>query len=319
MILGIDIGGANTKAASSDGRFTEIFYLPLWRKAPLDNVLKSLSDLEPEAVAVVMTGELADCYSSKAAGIESIKSAVEAEFHCPIYFWGVSGFDPQDPMDLAGANWSASAQMIAKDIGNCIFADMGSTTTDLIPIKKTSLAATTDFKRLINGELIYTGILRTNLSTLIRAVRIQGNSVPLSSELFAITADAYLALGMIDPEDYSCDTPDGADKSYYASIRRLARTVCADLNEIGEEGAIAIAEQVRDRQHRILANGIQRQAKVHQLKSVVAAGIGEKIAGKAAIGLGMSCIRLSDRYGKNLSDIFPAYAVAKLLREKLSG
>lgn len=315
MILGIDIGGANTKAASSDGRFAEIFYLPLWRNVPLEKVLRRLSELRPEAAAVVMTGELADCYSSKAEGIESIKSAVKIAFHCPIYFWGVSGFDPQDPMDLAGANWSASAGVIAKDIGDCILVDMGSTTTDLIPIKKTSLAATTDFKRLINGELIYTGMLRTNLSTLIRAARLQGDFVPLSSELFAITADAYLALGEIGQEGYSCDTPDGADKSCNSSLRRLARTVCADLEEIGEVGAIAIAEQVRDCQHRILQNAIQRQARMHQLKSVVAAGIGEEIVDKAAASLGMSCIRLSDRYGKKISDIFPAYAAARLLEE----
>ena len=317
MILGLDIGGANTKAASSDGKFAEIVYLPLWRNAPLDRVLKRLSELEPEALAVVMTGELADCYSSKIAGVESIKSAVKAAFNCPIYFWGISGFDSQDPIDLAGANWSASAQFIAKDIGDCIFADMGSTTTDLIPIKKTSLAATTDFRRLINGELIYTGMLRTSLSSLLHAVRIQGNSVPLSSELFAITADAYLALGEISQDSYNCDTPDSAEKSYDASLRRLARTVCADFEEIGEAGALAIAEQVRDRQHRLLTNAIQRQAKAHQLKMVVAAGIGERIVSRAATSLGMSCIRLSEMYGKNLSDIFPAYAVARLLAEKL--
>jgi len=317
MILGLDIGGANTKAASSDGKFAEIVYLPLWRNARLDRVLERLSELEPEAVAIVITGELADCYSSKVSGVESIKSAVKATFHCPIYFWGVSGFDPQDPMDLAGANWSASAQFIAKDIGNCIFADMGSTTTDLIPIKEKPLAETTDFKRLIRGELIYTGMLRTSLSSLLHVARIQGSSVPLSSELFAITADAYLVLGEIDREGYSCDTPDGALKSYDASLHRLARTVCADLDEIGEAGALAIAEQVRDRQHRLLTNAVQRQAKVHQLKMVVAAGIGERIVSRAATGLGLSCIRLSEIYGKNLSDIFPAYAVAKLLAEKL--
>ena len=39
MILGLDIGGANTKAASSDGLFAESIYLPLWKHAPLDEVL----------------------------------------------------------------------------------------------------------------------------------------------------------------------------------------------------------------------------------------------------------------------------------------
>ena len=39
MILGLDIGGANTKAASSDGLYAESIYLPLWKNAPLDEVL----------------------------------------------------------------------------------------------------------------------------------------------------------------------------------------------------------------------------------------------------------------------------------------
>jgi len=68
---GLDIGGANTKAASSDGLWTESVYLPLWRNAPLAEVLQRFSRLDPEAVAVVITGELADCFSCKSEGIEA--------------------------------------------------------------------------------------------------------------------------------------------------------------------------------------------------------------------------------------------------------
>lgn len=317
MILGLDIGGANTKAASSDGLFTESIYLPLWRNAPLGNVLRRFSELEPEAVAVVMTGELADCYSSKLSGIQSIKSEVEKAFRCPIHFWGVNGFDWKDTIELAAANYSASAMLVAKDLGDCIFVDMGSTTTDLIPIKNGPLSATTDYRRLINGELIYSGRLRTSLGALLREALILGNIVPLSPEFFAITADAYLVLGEISKEDYTCDTPDDSEKSREASMRRLARAVCADLDEIGEAGTLAIAEQVRDHQYNVLISAISRQAKRHGLSRVVAAGIGEEIIARAACTIGMSCTSLSEKYGRKISDIFPAYAVARLLDEKL--
>ncbi len=109
MILGLDIGGANTKAASSDGLLTESVYLPLWRNAPLAEVLQRFSRLEPEAVAVVITGELADCFSCKSEGIEAISAAVREAFGCPVHFWGVTGFGSRD---LAGANWSASAALL---------------------------------------------------------------------------------------------------------------------------------------------------------------------------------------------------------------
>jgi probable H4MPT-linked C1 transfer pathway protein len=313
MILGLDIGGANTKAASSDGSFTDMVYLPLWKNAQLGEVLGRFADLSPEAVAAVMTGELADCFSDKSAGIQSITATVIDTFSCPIYFWGINGFQWKDPLELAAANWSASAALLGREVGDCIFADMGSTTTDLIPIKGGPLAAKTDYQRLGRGELVYMGLLRTSIGALLSAARIRGDTVPLSPEFFAITADAYLTLGDLSPENYACDTPDGASKSREASLRRLARAVCADLEEIGEAGAIAIAEQVRDHQFRVVVNAIERQAERHKLSRVVAAGIGEQVISGAARFLGMEITLLSEKYGQRISDIFPAYAVARLL------
>lgn len=58
-IIGLDIGGANTKLASSDGRIVELHYLPLWKNTRLPEVLKEIAKrLKPEEVAVVMTGEI---------------------------------------------------------------------------------------------------------------------------------------------------------------------------------------------------------------------------------------------------------------------
>jgi len=313
MILGLDIGGANTKAASSDGLFAESIYLPLWKRAPLANVLGRFAAQKPDAVAVVITGELADCFSCKREGVESIMAEVQRAFSCPVHFWGAGGFGWRDPLELAAANWSASAALLAREVGDCLFVDMGSTTTDIIPIKGDSLAAQTDYLRLARGELVYMGLLRTSLGALLPAARISDETIPLAPELFAITADAYLALEEISTERYACDAPDGAGKSREAALQRLARTVCSDLEEIGEAGAIAIARQVRDRQMKILMDALGKQVKKHELSRVAAAGIGEKLIAEAATFLGLKCILLSDRYGSEISDIFPAYAVARLL------
>ena len=258
MILGLDIGGANTKAASSDGLFTKSVYLPLWKHAPLDDVLGLFALRGPQAVAVVITGELADCFSSKREGIESLTAAVKRAFSCPVYFWGASGFAWTDPLELAAANWSASAALLAREIGDCLFVDMGSTTTDLIPIKGEAMAAKTDFLRLAGGDLVYMGLLRTRLDALLPVARIGGQKVPLAPEFFAIMADARLALGRISEERYACETPDGAGKDREAALRRLARSVCADLEEIGEAAALAIAEQACERQKRILVAAMEQ-------------------------------------------------------------
>ncbi len=316
MILGLDIGGANTKAGSADGSFAKSVYLPLWKEAPLIEVLREISGEKPAALGVVITGELADCYKSKLEGIKSIMGAVRAAFTCPISFWGFKGFQPGNLMELAAANWSASASLIAQDTGDCLFVDMGSTTTDLIPIKGKALAAASDYVRLRNGELVYTGILRTSLGALMPYSRIDGADVPTSPELFAITADAYLALGEISGDQYACDAPDGAGKDHLSAKRRLARLVCADLEELGEAGAMAIAEQVRERQLDLLVRAIYRQSEMRGLEQVAAAGIGERIIAHACDLLGLQCIRLSEKYGKRISDIFPAYAVARLLADQ---
>jgi len=327
MILGLDIGGANTKAASVDGKYARSVYLPLWKNSPLEKVLKRINtEQKPEAVAVVITGELADCFFSKKEGLESIMNAACRAFSCPVYFWGHAGFARKDVtdimaadnmdlavMDLAAANWSASAELLARELGTSLFVDMGSTTTDLIPIKSKPLAAKTDFLRLASGELVYMGLLRTRLDSILPVARIRGHHVPLAPELFAIIADAHLALGHIDQDRYSCDTADGKDRGRSSSLRRLARSVCADLDEIGERGAMAIAEQACTEQKRILVSAMERQAERHGLERVAAAGIGEWLIAEAAMTLGLECILLSELYGSTISDVFPAYAAARLL------
>jgi probable H4MPT-linked C1 transfer pathway protein len=191
--------------------------------------------------------------------------------------------------------------------------DMGSTTTDLIPVKGGPLAAKTDFLRLQSGELVYMGLLRTRLDALLPAARIKGDRVPLAPEFFSIIADAHLALGRIGEDRYSCETADGMDKSRVSAMRRLARSVCADLEEIGLAGALAIAEQACERQKMILVEAIEKQAEKHDLSRVTAAGIGEGLIADAARFLGLECVLLSERYGPRISDVFPAYAVARML------
>ena len=195
---------------------------------------------------------------------------------------------------------------------DCLFMDMGSTTTDLIPIKENLWRQRPIFAPC-QRELVYMGLLRTRLDSILPVARIRGDRVPLAPELFAIIADARLALGQIDMDQYTCNTADGMDKSRTSSLRRRARSVCADLEEIGDEGALAIARQACMEEERALTAAMERQAKKHSLNRVAAAGIGEWLIAKAASTQGMECVLLSELYGPRISNVFPAYAVARLL------
>ncbi len=318
MILGIDIGGANTKVASSDGRLVELHYVPLWKDTSLHKVLLDIAKrLKPEKVAVVITGELADCFSDKETGISFIVDAVNNAF-TDAYFLDSNGiFTKEKKRGLAAANWMASALLVGKEHEDCIFVDIGSTTTDIIPIRVgIPQASKTDFERLKKSELVYSGVLRTNIAALLDKVLLGNDVFRISSELFAITADAYMVLRMISGEEYTCDTPDGAGKTVADAKRRLARVACADLSEIGDEELFSIAQQVMEAQLRDIKDALREVAKRHGISKIVACGLGEFLAKRAAEELGLEILLLSERYGMKISKVFPAYAVARLLSEQ---
>jgi probable H4MPT-linked C1 transfer pathway protein len=315
--IGIDIGGANTKIASADGEIIELHYIPLWKDTRLPAALEEIAEKHrPDRVSVVMTGELADCFEDKMAGIQFIMESVEQAFDCDIRYIDSNGqfYDGSgDLRKLAAANWAASANLIGAEIGDCIFVDMGSTTSDIIPIKAGKHAAgLTDFSRLVRNELVYAGVLRTNLAYLIDSLDLAAGKCRISSELFATTADVYLLLGDISEDTYTCETADGAGKSKTDAMRRIARVVCADMAEISPDEIYRIAEQAKEKQIALLSEAIAQVAESNELSIIVSAGLGEFLIRAAAKRLGFECISVAQRWGEEISKVFPAYAAAKM-------
>jgi probable H4MPT-linked C1 transfer pathway protein len=318
--IGIDIGGANTKVASVSGEARSL-YLPLWRDNDLAGELRRIRDeFQPKRVGVVITGELADGFNSKKEGICSIASSVDSVFARPCYLNVRGKFtrqiaESEAPL-YAASNWTASAAFVAQRVTDCIFVDMGSTTCDVIPIRHGKPAAlTTDFERLREHELIYIGALRTNIATILRLVTLNGENYGLASELFAIAADAHRILGNISAEDYTCDTPDAQPRDLQACYRRIARVLLCDVDELGRKNARDVARQVECAQIDELAQALAFQARKHDLNAVVGAGLGEFLIAKAASKVRLGCHLLSQQYGKELSKVFPAFAVAKLAHD----
>ena len=331
MFVGIDVGGANTKIATADG-FVDSLYAPLWRdKECLYDVLPAVNQkfgAEIEAVGAVMTGELSDCFETKREGVLHIKRALATTFESPFFFDINATFKAgsevdKDPLAFAATNWLASSTLVAEHYPDAIFVDIGSTTTDVIPIVGGEIKAQrTDLERLKAGELIYSGVLRTNIAALLKNVGMGDHKdCNVSSELFAITADAYLVLGDISGDDYSCDSPNSyafagrehAEKSRVSALQRLARVVCSDLEELGDDGALSIAAQVKKVQVEALSASLGILKEEYGLEMVVAAGIGDFIVKEAVDSLNMHFLSLASSYGDEIAATFPAYAVAKLL------
>ena len=309
-MIGIDVGGANLKIV--DGTRVTIRYCPLWEAAPLVEHLQAFreSHTDPDAAAV-MSGELADCYASKIEGIRSIVSSVQEVYPGALFYGTDAAFHREPVPQLAAANWLASADLLRARFPRAVLLDIGSTTTDIIPLPRfPDLTGLTDLGRLRRGYLLYTGLLRTPVAAQLSTVTLNGATIPISTEHFAIAADAHLVLGHITPRAYSCDAPDKREKNVGAALRRLARVICADLDEIGPEGAMEIARQFWEAQRDRIRAAVDRVAAEGGADHVVVAGIGSSLFARELGG-----VDLAKQMGA-VSDALPAYSVKEVaLRE----
>ena len=251
-VIGLDVGGANTKAVWRNGDERRALSRPfeVWHDrealaAVLREVVAGVAPEQVEAVALTTTAELSDAFRSKREGVEFVLDAAEAALDGMelLAFTTAGDFVPLAEArarapEVAAANWLASGLAVAAVYPDALMIDVGSTTVDVIPIAAGQVVATgrTDLDRLLAGELVYTGALRTNLAAIAPRVPVQDRSCPVASELFAISADVHLILGQLAPADYTCPTPDGRPATVEFARERVARLVCADVDAARDGG-----------------------------------------------------------------------------------
>ncbi|ADG13723.1 H4MPT-linked C1 transfer pathway protein [Methanocaldococcus infernus ME] len=316
-IIGLDIGGANTKITILEGEKYKIdtHYLPMWKMK--DKLVEVLKNYDADYVALVMTAELSDCYKTKKEGVEDIIDKVTSVFD-NVYIFDVNGkfLTPEEAkkryLEVSASNWMATAEFIKRFVSNnCILVDMGSTTTDIIPIKEGRvLAKKTDLDRLMNNQLLYVGALRTPLHFLARKIIFRGKLTNVASEYFAITADINYLLGKV--KNYSCETPDGGGKDREGCLIRLSRVVCGDIEMIKEEELYSLAKEF----YKKLVEMVREEVKIifesYGLEEVVTVGLGEEILKEALREYRIKSIK--ELYDESVSLAMPSFSVAKLLK-----
>jgi probable H4MPT-linked C1 transfer pathway protein len=324
----VDIGGANTKAARLDGDSVRTVSRPfeVWRdREALTEVLREIvAEVGPaRAVAITMTAELSDAFRTKSEGVAFVLDAAEEALGEPSVLTTAGDLVSVDaararPWDVAAANWVATALAVAEAHPDALLIDVGSTTADVIPIVDGRVAASgrNDLERLLAGELVYTGALRTNLAAIAPRVPVRGAWCPVSSEYFAISGDVHLVLGHLPPEAYDCPTPDGRPATTAFARERIARLVCSDVDQLDEGEIDAIAAFLHGEQLRQLEEAALRvQRPLPAEAPVVAVGSGAFLGREVTERLGRAVA--DGPWSATHGEVAPAVALAALLAARL--
>ena len=219
----------------------------------------------------------------------------------------------------ASATSPASALANAKGVG--LLIDIGSTTCDLIPLVdgQPVTIGKTDPNRMINGELIYTGVERAPVCAVAQLVPWRGRKCPTAHENFATMRDVYLTLGDLPEEPQNTHTADRRPATKSAARDRLARTICADREMFSEADARVMSEALAQAQLRkISAIATQLVARLLEPpETVVISGRGEFLALRMLEKqkLKAKVVSLTRELGPELSRCAPAHALAVLARE----
>jgi (4-(4-[2-(gamma-L-glutamylamino)ethyl]phenoxymethyl)furan-2-yl)methanamine synthase len=330
-VVGLDIGGANLKAADADGHATTrpfaVWKSPDRLAAEIDALLAPFAT--PDAVAVTMTAELADCYRTKRDGVDAILSAVElAVGGIEVLVWRTSGqfVSPREaraePLLAAAANWHALATFLGSyaPTGGALLIDIGTTTCDLIPILdgRPVPAGRTDRERLQSGELVYTGVRRTPVCAVVNAMPFRGADCPVMAELFATTLDVYLTTGDLLEDPSDVDTADGRPATITCARDRLARCIGCDSDEFTQDDAVTAARGIADAQRQQVASALEFVLRSRQLApgrvflSGVGSFVGRQIMADCAALVQAEPVSLLEIFGPNVSEAACAFAVARL-------
>jgi len=310
-LVGWDIGGAHVKACLVEaGRVRDVaqWPCPLWQGVhELDGALAQARQRWPSAWdgatrhAATMTGEMVDLFPTRAEGVARLAAQLAERLGPSLQLYaGRDGWvaPPQARAhwpSIASANWRASADLLATRVPDALLVDIGSTTTDFIPVRAGCVQAQGegDAERLASGALVYQGVVRTPLCALAPRVPFGGQDVNVMNEFFATTADVYRLTGELDPAHDQQPAADRAGKDAPATRQRLARMVGRDAADAAAAAWLALAQAWRAAQLDELQGQLARVVAASGLPAaapLVCAGCGAFLARALGARIGRGCI-----------------------------
>ena len=277
-VVGWDIGGAHLKAVRLDATGAIVFArqeaCPLWRglgelEAALARILSHLPKPAADRHGITMTGELADNFPNRTAGVLALAARMR-EHLAPMpveVFAGHAGWiaaaalAPDHARRVASANWLASGFWTASRMPEGLLIDIGTTTTDLLPFAsgQPRPRGFTDSERMRHDELLYGGVARTPAMTIALRAPVNGAWAPVMAELFATTADVYRLTGELPERADQHPAADQGPKTSAASRQRLARQFGYDAEDLPPAHWQDLARYLRECQLARLREAVELQ------------------------------------------------------------
>ncbi len=338
-LTGWDIGGAHLKVARCDyrGQLLHVLELPcpLWqgldalRKA-LREAMAQLGNSEDHHY-LTMTGELADIFPDRPTGVAQIINTLQEYIAADrMMVFSTEGWLSGEQaianwQQVASVNWLATARFAGLTHPDALVIDTGTTTTDVIPVQNGQPCPTgmTDLTRQQSGELCYSGIVRTPVNMLCQSVWFRGSKVSLAREVFALTADCWRVLGLIEESAIVDDSADKTSWELAACQQRLARLLGTDASAGDDADWRIVAGQFAEKQIQLLTDSCLQVLSAHPTldpkSPVIGAGVGRFIIAECARRLGRPYYDFAGLCDDNAaaSQHAPATAVALLACQHL--
>jgi len=315
-IIGWDVGGAHVKASLlSDGRIRDVaqWQAPLWQGLEyLDAAIEAAQARWPALPgarhAVTMTAEMTDLFADRRQGVLALAERLDARLGPRLaFFAGAAGWPDRHGVaahwqDIASANWLATAELVAARLPEALLVDIGSTTTDLVPVRdhRPATGAQGDAARLAGGELVYVGAARTPLCALAARIGFDGRDYNVMNEFFATTADVFRITGELAADYDQHAAADGGAKDVAGSQARLARMIGMDAKDAPPQAWQALALAWRARllnEIEVNLERVVRHAALPARAPVVGAGCGKFLARALAERIGRPFISFQSLAG----------------------
>lgn len=332
--LGIDIGGAHLKyiGINKKKEIKLVNYIPykIWSSSSqLEKNLKNLSNKiksNKTICGITMSAELCDIFPNRENGVKELIRLCKILKFNKLYYTFKKSIFSEDPKanEIMSMNWHSIGRLCEKRIKDCVIIDFGSTTTDFICIKNFKFINKyfTDFSRLNNHELIYTGVSRTPIFSILKNIIINKKNYNLIPEYFSDMSDVYRIMKMLNWNIDLDDTRDGRGKSQIASKIRVSRNFGFDYDKSKNNIIEKICNKLSDSQLTEIKNNLSTLKFKYQLPNntkIVLSGIGQDVLHEFLTKKNIKVLKLHEilkiKNKNNATNHAPALSIALLLSE----